>query len=114
MFSGQTHLSQPSLFSYFLLEFLISCIINGPQLVLGISLAQDKLFLKTIIDLSGIKELKMKLSAPKTTTWIVAVIAGILGLLGKYYSLPIVSDNAFSFVAFGFVLLTLATFLKGL
>ena len=56
----------------------------------------------------------MKLSAPKVVTWWIAVILGVLGILGTYIALPVVSANAFWFVAAGFVLLALATYLKGL
>ncbi len=56
----------------------------------------------------------MKLSRPKDITWWIAVIAGVLGILGNVSSIPIVSPYAFWFVAFGFVLLALGTLLKGL
>ena len=56
----------------------------------------------------------MKLSAPKTITWWIAVVLGVLGILGSFMSLPLVSANAFWFVAVGFILLALATFLKDL
>jgi len=56
----------------------------------------------------------MKLNAPKNVTWWVAVVVGVLGILGKLFTIPFVSDNAFWFAAVGFVLLALATFLKGL
>ena len=56
----------------------------------------------------------MRLSAPKNITWWIAVILGVLGILGSLTSIPFVSDNAFWFVAIGFVLLALATLLKGL
>lgn len=56
----------------------------------------------------------MRLSAPKTTTWWIAMILGVLGIVGTYVSIPFVSGYAFLFVAAGFVLLALATFLKGL
>ena len=56
----------------------------------------------------------MKLSAPKKVTWWIAVILGVLGILSTFISLPLVSANAFWFVAIGFVLLALATLLKGL
>jgi uncharacterized membrane protein HdeD (DUF308 family) len=60
------------------------------------------------------KEFKMKLSAPKKVTWWIAVILGVLGILATFVSLPLVSANAFWFVAIGFVLLALATLLNGL
>ena len=56
----------------------------------------------------------MKLSAPKTVTWWIAVVLGVLGILGTFVSLPFVSANAFWFVAIGFVILVLATYLKDL
>jgi hypothetical protein len=56
----------------------------------------------------------MKLSAPKTITWWIAVILGVLGILGSFMSIPFVSGYAFLFVAIGFVLLALATLLKDL
>jgi hypothetical protein len=56
----------------------------------------------------------MKLSAPKNITWWIAVILGVLGILGTLTSIPFVSANAFWFVAVAFVLLALATLLKGL
>jgi hypothetical protein len=58
--------------------------------------------------------MKMKLSAPKNITWWIAVIVGVLGILGSFVSLPFVSANAFWFVAIGFVLLVLATLFKDL
>ena len=56
----------------------------------------------------------MKLSAPQQGTWWIAVIVGVLGILGNFASIPFVSANAFWFVTVGFVLLALATYLKGL
>jgi protein-S-isoprenylcysteine O-methyltransferase Ste14 len=56
----------------------------------------------------------MRLNAPKNVTWWIAVVVGVLGILGSFTSLPLVSDNYFWFVVVGFVLLALATLLKGL
>lgn len=56
----------------------------------------------------------MKLSAPKNVTWWVAVVLGVLGILGSLIEIPLVSAYNFWFVAVGFILLALATFLKGL
>jgi hypothetical protein len=56
----------------------------------------------------------MKLSAPKVITWWIAVVVGVLGILGNFTNIQFVSGNAFWFVAVGFVLLALATFLKDL
>ena len=56
----------------------------------------------------------MKLNAPKNITWWIAVVLGVLGILGTFVTLPFVSAYAFWFVAVGFILLALATFLKDL
>jgi len=56
----------------------------------------------------------MKLSKPKVITWWIAVIVGVLGILGTFTKISFVSAHAFWFVAFGFVLLAIATLLKDL
>jgi len=56
----------------------------------------------------------MNLSAPKVVTWWIAVIIGGLGVLSSFISIPLVSGYTFAFVAVGFILLALATFLKDL
>lgn len=56
----------------------------------------------------------MRLSAPKQITWWIAVIVGVIGIIGTFVALPVVGDFAKFLVMFGFVLLALATYLKGL
>lgn len=56
----------------------------------------------------------MKLSAPKQVTWVIAVVLGVLGFLGTFATIPMVSANAFWFVFIGFALLAVATFVDGL
>ena len=56
----------------------------------------------------------MKLSAPKNVTWIIAVVLGVLGLLGSLTTIAGVSANAFWFVFLGFAILAVATFVDGL
>ncbi len=56
----------------------------------------------------------MKLSAPKIVTWWIAVLLGILGILGKVVAIPILSPLAFWLVVIGLILLALATLVKGL
>jgi hypothetical protein len=56
----------------------------------------------------------MRLSRPKVITWWIAVVFGVLGILGSFISIPLVSSYTFFFVVVGFVLLALATLLKGL
>jgi hypothetical protein len=56
----------------------------------------------------------MKLSAPKTVVWVVAVIVGVLGILGNFTAIAFVSANAFWMVTIGFALLALGTAVKGM
>ena len=60
------------------------------------------------------EETAMKLSAPKTVTWWVAVVIGVLGILGNLVTIPVVSGLAFWLVALAFVILAVATFMEGL
>ena len=60
------------------------------------------------------KENAMKLSAPKNITWIIAVVLGVLGLLGTFVTIPVVSGAAFWFVFIAFAILAVATFIDGL
>jgi len=56
----------------------------------------------------------MNLSAPTKPIWIIAAVLGILGLVGHFVSIPVVTPYQFWFVTVGWALLTLATILKGL
>jgi hypothetical protein len=56
----------------------------------------------------------MRLSRPKNVTWWIAVIVGVLGILGHFIAIPIFSQYSFFFVAFAFVLLALATYFTNL
>jgi len=56
----------------------------------------------------------MRLSPPKNVSWVLAVLLGLLGIIGNQFSLPIVSDYDFWLVVSGFGLLVLATLLRGL
>jgi len=58
--------------------------------------------------------MKMNLSAPQVITWWIAVVLGVLGILGTLTSIQFVSANAFWFVAVAFVLLAIATLIKDL
>ena len=54
----------------------------------------------------------MKLSPPTNLTFWIAVVLGVLGILGTVVALPFVSDNAFWFVAIAFILLALGVLIK--
>jgi hypothetical protein len=55
----------------------------------------------------------MKLSAPKQTTFWLATVLAVLGLLGNFVALPVVSQYAFWFVVAGFVVLWIGNYVKG-
>jgi hypothetical protein len=56
----------------------------------------------------------MQLSAPKQLTWIIAVVLGVLGLLGNFITIPFISGIAFWLVFLGFAVFAVATFIDGL
>jgi hypothetical protein len=55
----------------------------------------------------------MKLSAPKQVLWIIAVILGILGIVGKLVTVAFVTTYAFWLVTIGLVILVIGTAMKG-
>jgi hypothetical protein len=56
----------------------------------------------------------MRLSAPRKITWFIAVFVGVLGILSHNDIATVSAISDFLLVSIGFVLLALATFLKGL
>jgi hypothetical protein len=56
----------------------------------------------------------MKISKPKNITWWISVIAGGLGVIGHFVSIPFVSEFSFWFVVAGLGLLALGCAVKGL
>lgn len=56
----------------------------------------------------------MALSAPTRPVWSIAVILGVLGLLGRFAAIPFVTANAFWLLAAGFALLLISTTYKRL
>ncbi|MCB1140170.1 MAG: hypothetical protein KDK23_15520 [Leptospiraceae bacterium] len=56
----------------------------------------------------------MKTNAPKSITWIIAVVLGGLGILASFVAIPTVSAYAGYLVMAGFVILAVATAVKGL
>jgi len=55
----------------------------------------------------------MRLNAPKKTTWWIALVVGAIGIVAHLVTIPVLSGFAFWLVAVAFVLLILATYLKG-
>ena len=56
----------------------------------------------------------MKLTPPKTITFLVAVVLAVLGVVATFVAIPFVSTYALWFVVAGFVLLVLGLLIKGL
>ncbi|MCI0694425.1 hypothetical protein L0337_20750 [candidate division KSB1 bacterium] len=56
----------------------------------------------------------MKLNAPTQTLWLIAVILGVLGIVGRFVTIAYVSTYSFWLVAVGFVVLVVGTKMKGL
>ena len=56
----------------------------------------------------------MKLSAPTQIVWIIALILGIAGILGFLGAIAALSAFAFWLVAAGWVLLLIATIMRGM
>ena len=55
----------------------------------------------------------MKPSAPNKVLWAIALIAGILGIIGHLVSVDILTENSFVLVLTGFVLLAIGTSFRG-
>ncbi|MCX6554359.1 MAG: hypothetical protein NTZ12_04990 [Candidatus Aminicenantes bacterium] len=56
----------------------------------------------------------MRLNAPSKFSWLIALILGVLSLVSYFVAIPFVSLNLYWFMGAGWLLLILATFLKGL
>jgi hypothetical protein len=55
----------------------------------------------------------MRLNAPKKIVWIIALIFGVLGILGTLTEIPLATEYSFWFVVIGWLLLIIATVAKG-
>lgn len=56
----------------------------------------------------------MRLSAPKEAVFWIAAVLGVLGILGAFVTIPVVTPYHFWLLTIGFVLLALSNLLKGL
>lgn len=57
----------------------------------------------------------MQLSPPKRTTWVVATVLGVLGIVAEaIVDLPLITPYAFWVVVLAFLLLFLGTLLPGI
>jgi uncharacterized membrane protein YphA (DoxX/SURF4 family) len=58
--------------------------------------------------------MKLKLNAPTKVVWIISLVLGVVGIIAKLVTIPVISGLAFWLVAVGLVLMLLATYLKNL
>jgi hypothetical protein len=56
----------------------------------------------------------MDLSAPKTITFIIAVVLAILGLAGHYGYIAATAPHAFLLLVIGFIVLAIGNLVRGL
>lgn len=56
----------------------------------------------------------MKLTPPKQITFWISVVLGLLGLIGSFVAIPVVSGFAFWFVFIGLALLVAGLLVNGL
>jgi len=56
----------------------------------------------------------MNLNAPTKNWWWISVILAVLGVIGYFGAIPVVSVYSFWFVTVGFILLALSTVMKGM
>lgn len=58
----------------------------------------------------------MRLTPPATVTWIIALVVGVLGILAQQgiFRIPGVAVDPFWLVTIGYVLLLVATLVRGL
>lgn len=56
----------------------------------------------------------MNPNAPKKIVWIIGMIAGLLGIIGHYVKVDVITANSFWLLLAGFVLLAVGTTFKNL
>ena len=52
-------------------------------------------------------------SAPMRITWIIGLISGILGIIGHYTQVQILTEHNYMLLLIGFLVLAVGTTLKG-
>lgn len=52
-------------------------------------------------------------SAPKKITWIIGLISGILGIIGHFAKVQVLTEHSFTLLLIGFVVLALGTTVRG-
>lgn len=52
-------------------------------------------------------------SAPKKITWIIGLISGILGIIGHYIDVQVLTEHNYILLLIGFFVLAVGTTVKG-
>jgi hypothetical protein len=52
-------------------------------------------------------------SAPKKITWIIGLILGILGIIGHFIDVQVLTEHNYTLLLIGFVVLALGTTVRG-
>ena len=55
----------------------------------------------------------MRLNAPKKIVWLISLIIAVLAIISTFVVIPFITINAFWVMGVAWLLLLLATFLKG-
>ena len=53
-------------------------------------------------------------SAPKKITWIIGLICGILGIIGHFAQVQILTEHSYTLLLIGFLVLAIGTTVKGI
>ena len=56
----------------------------------------------------------MKASAPTQIVWVLGLLCGILGIIGHFVAIDVITSISYWLLLIGFVLLALGTSVKGL
>jgi uncharacterized membrane protein YbaN (DUF454 family) len=53
-------------------------------------------------------------SAPKTITWIIGILAGVLGIIGHYARVDFLTEHNYVLLLVGFIVLAVGTTFRGI
>jgi hypothetical protein len=55
----------------------------------------------------------MKPTAPNKVLWTIGLISGLLGIIGHFMTIEILTENSFVLILLGFILLAIGTSFRG-
>ncbi len=53
-------------------------------------------------------------SAPKTITWIIGILVGVLGIIGHYTRVDFLTEHNYVLLLVGFIVLAIGTTFRGI